>query len=337
VLAFFPRDAQLPVGMATVVIFLVTLLRMNPYLRVADDRLHQLAQTELYMLLLAGYIVSKQPRATLSASDDLSVSVVLVGVTVGFMLLFVWTGFVFLRRITSRWWQRRQRQRRRAQEQGDALEEMTGEADGGKDTDEAAEQARTEPSASKKSNNKRALGWVEDTRGGDSGGVEMTPMPVSGTAAPKATTAPPAVVVASQATATAAKNGAPIKRSASSSSSGSSASGSSYSGSDSGSESGSYSSYSGSESSDYSTSDSAPPAPRAGVPARQMLAPLAPIAEAPSAPPTPSINVAESPGPSVVSTSAPRTLPPVNLGARGGAGGRAKLAPISLPGSPDAE
>lgn len=59
VLAFFPREAQLSVGMAIAVIYMVVLLRENPYLRPTDDALHMLAQVRprSYLLLVTDPLV----------------------------------------------------------------------------------------------------------------------------------------------------------------------------------------------------------------------------------------------------------------------------------------
>lgn len=53
-LAFVPPLAQLPFGVAFAVFFLLVLLLLRPYIRKGDDRLHLFAQTEIFIILLAG-------------------------------------------------------------------------------------------------------------------------------------------------------------------------------------------------------------------------------------------------------------------------------------------
>ncbi len=45
---------QLPFGMVVAVLYHMIILQLNPYLRKEDDALAQLAQVEIFLLILAG-------------------------------------------------------------------------------------------------------------------------------------------------------------------------------------------------------------------------------------------------------------------------------------------
>ena len=62
VLAFFPYVAQLPVGMAVVTMYHMSLLYVNPYLRVGDDSLHSLSLVEIFLLMCVGYVFNSLVR-----------------------------------------------------------------------------------------------------------------------------------------------------------------------------------------------------------------------------------------------------------------------------------
>lgn len=123
-LAFFPQPSQLPLGMAIAIVYLSSLLVVNPYIRSEDDRLHLLAQTEIFLLLLAGYVVYHQPSAELTDKEDLALSVVLLAMTFLFFAAFLYLGGRFLRRVFMRWWNGRKEARRKAAEDERKMEEM---------------------------------------------------------------------------------------------------------------------------------------------------------------------------------------------------------------------
>ena len=117
VIAFFPRESQLPVGMCAATLYLVLLLRVNPYQRHSDDRLHLLAQNEIALLLMAGNIFYFQPLdgayghtglvpdypamshllhallvcAAFDETSDIAFSAVLILIACAFLLGFVWS------------------------------------------------------------------------------------------------------------------------------------------------------------------------------------------------------------------------------------------------------
>lgn len=91
ILAFFPRVAQLPIGMVAVILYLCLILVRNPYLRKTDDIFHCLCQVELFHLLIVGYVFASLPTGTAySGSDDALISAALIAIT-----LLVIIGFLF--------------------------------------------------------------------------------------------------------------------------------------------------------------------------------------------------------------------------------------------------
>ncbi len=78
VVAFFPLTAQLPVGMVVAITYYIIILRVNPYLRSDDDALHCLAQTELFLLLLAGDVFASLNVSEYTAQDDIVMSICLI-------------------------------------------------------------------------------------------------------------------------------------------------------------------------------------------------------------------------------------------------------------------
>ena len=100
VMAFLPRAAQLSVSMAVVTIYLAVLLLMNPYLRRSDDIFHIICQVEILLVLQVAYVFASAPAGQpFSHTDDVVISVALIGITV-----LVIVGFAFqLVRIIHGW------------------------------------------------------------------------------------------------------------------------------------------------------------------------------------------------------------------------------------------
>ena len=57
-LRFLPPDFQLPCAIAVSVSYTGTILLVSPYVRLSDDRLAMLFQSELMLLLMASYIMN---------------------------------------------------------------------------------------------------------------------------------------------------------------------------------------------------------------------------------------------------------------------------------------
>jgi hypothetical protein len=86
----------MPLGMVCVCLYLIGILRINPYLRTDDDRLHVLGQAELLLLFLAGNVFAYFNADTYSYSDDVLMSILLVGITLLFMAVFAWAALWLL-------------------------------------------------------------------------------------------------------------------------------------------------------------------------------------------------------------------------------------------------
>lgn len=102
-LAFFPRDSQLPVGMSVAILYLIVLLQVDPYIRKSNDVLHMLCQIEIFLLLMAGNVIYNQDTDELAAKEDLYVSLVLIFITCMFIAFFLFQGSVFIVRVIKGW------------------------------------------------------------------------------------------------------------------------------------------------------------------------------------------------------------------------------------------
>lgn len=90
IIPFFPRDATLPVGIAAAGLYMFVLLRADPYLRLNDDRLHLLAQSEIMLVLIAAHLFNSfGPRHVYSVQEDVIMSVALMAITLGVFVLFL--------------------------------------------------------------------------------------------------------------------------------------------------------------------------------------------------------------------------------------------------------
>ncbi len=59
-----------------------------PYVRESDDRLHQLVQIEIILILLIAYILQKTQQVTLDASTDATLSALLIIITLAISGVF---------------------------------------------------------------------------------------------------------------------------------------------------------------------------------------------------------------------------------------------------------
>jgi hypothetical protein len=87
IIVFLPQTFQLPFGMIIAVVYFILLLVKDPYVHENNQRLHLVAQVDLFLYMLGGYIF--QERDSLDPSSDLVVSVVLIMSSVGFVVLFL--------------------------------------------------------------------------------------------------------------------------------------------------------------------------------------------------------------------------------------------------------
>ncbi len=113
VLAFFPTTVQLPIAMAVVILYMISLLLINPYQDPSDDRLHQIAQTEIYLVILAGYLFESFGTRKLDTLEDIGLSIVLLFVTFGFVVVFLVFAFVSLRSSVGTWCAKRDARKQR--------------------------------------------------------------------------------------------------------------------------------------------------------------------------------------------------------------------------------
>jgi len=110
-IAFLPISAQMPLGMFVVITYLWALQLTQPYLRRDDDMMHMFVQVELYLIVLAGYILTSLGTVTLDYTTDVVLSGVMITMTIGLLLAFLLLAFFNLRKIIRN----RRRRRLRAQ------------------------------------------------------------------------------------------------------------------------------------------------------------------------------------------------------------------------------
>jgi hypothetical protein len=75
-LPFLPRAFRLPFALSIQALYLGLILVASPYIRKGDDRLQLLAQTEIMLLILVGYIDDVNPDLT--TFNDMSVSLMMI-------------------------------------------------------------------------------------------------------------------------------------------------------------------------------------------------------------------------------------------------------------------
>jgi ABC-type multidrug transport system fused ATPase/permease subunit len=97
IIAFFPYDTQLSVGMVVAILYLIALLLFNPYADPSDDLMHQFVQVEIFMLILAGYMFEEFRDRVLTDLEDYGLSVILLAITFGIVILFVAFAVIALR------------------------------------------------------------------------------------------------------------------------------------------------------------------------------------------------------------------------------------------------
>jgi len=87
-IAFFPLDAQMPLGLVVLTLYAMVILLGKPYIRKGDDRLHLFAQTELYLIVLCAYILTAYD--SLDNTTDVLLSVLLILITCFIILLAIY-------------------------------------------------------------------------------------------------------------------------------------------------------------------------------------------------------------------------------------------------------
>jgi len=97
ILPFFDNAALLPVALAATVAYLALLLWQDPYIHEANFRLHILAQADLFLFLLAAYVIST--GQLYDATSDAVFSTLLIIAAAGFLCLFLVQAWAKLRLI----------------------------------------------------------------------------------------------------------------------------------------------------------------------------------------------------------------------------------------------
>lgn len=86
--AFAPNYMEMVAAMLILVLYTIMLLTLKPYIRKGDDRMHLLAQTELLLMCMVGWVLQNTEDGQLSGLMEALVSTVLIAITVGFLLTF---------------------------------------------------------------------------------------------------------------------------------------------------------------------------------------------------------------------------------------------------------
>jgi hypothetical protein len=96
-LVFLPKDYQIPCGLAAAGAYGITILVQKPYVRAIDDRLHLLAQIELIVIFMSGWVLFHDTDAKMDDFTDFALSVLLIAVILGLIGLFLYHVFLNVR------------------------------------------------------------------------------------------------------------------------------------------------------------------------------------------------------------------------------------------------
>jgi hypothetical protein len=96
-LQFFAPSAQCSVGMVVCGIFLMVVLLASPFIRRIDDRLCQLVQIHLFLILLMGAVLETVSFEA-GSKEDIFGSVVLILVLCVLIIVSIYHGAIFARR-----------------------------------------------------------------------------------------------------------------------------------------------------------------------------------------------------------------------------------------------
>lgn len=87
--AFFPRDASMPVATAVAAFYAMVLLLKDPYIRRWDDTLAHLAQVELFLFCSASYVLYSNPDLQNDPSVNVVLSMALIALTLAVVIGFL--------------------------------------------------------------------------------------------------------------------------------------------------------------------------------------------------------------------------------------------------------
>jgi hypothetical protein len=130
-LAFFSTEWKISIGMSVCTLYVIVILLAKPYYRKGDDRLHTMAQSQILLILLGGYILYVE--VAYDYVTDYAMSTILIGLTCWFLLLFVVQSTRIFRKIyldiraraKVALAARRKREAELAKQRGEASEEAT--------------------------------------------------------------------------------------------------------------------------------------------------------------------------------------------------------------------
>lgn len=108
IVIFLPPSVQLPFAMCALFVYTAALLLQMPYLRKSDDRLALLAQSELFLIAQAGYIILIQGTIVLDPATNLVLSAALILLSIAVFLAFIGLAAY---NIKKQFWDKRQRAR----------------------------------------------------------------------------------------------------------------------------------------------------------------------------------------------------------------------------------
>jgi len=95
---FFPTNAQIPVAMVAATLYLIMIITIAPYVREIDDRIHALAQIQIFLLLLLGLTISNNGTMVPGSAIDIALSFLLFLLLIILFLLFLYHGTLFLKK-----------------------------------------------------------------------------------------------------------------------------------------------------------------------------------------------------------------------------------------------
>lgn len=99
---FFPMGWELAAGMTISSIYSCVVFVMKPYLRKGDDRLQLIANVEIYLMMLVGYVFKNEVE--LDAKTDITLSAIMITITGTLFLYFV----IQSAQVFRRWYKEKQ-------------------------------------------------------------------------------------------------------------------------------------------------------------------------------------------------------------------------------------
>jgi TRAP-type C4-dicarboxylate transport system permease small subunit len=114
--AFLPGSGQMPAAMTASTLYTVILLVSHPYIRKDEDRLHILAQTELLLFLLSGWILVSRATIYLDPATDVALSLLLITLTITMCCVGIGLSVFSVYQLTSMYLKQRKEKKTHAAE-----------------------------------------------------------------------------------------------------------------------------------------------------------------------------------------------------------------------------